>query len=132
MAVGKARGARASVAKRVQNVVRHSTPAFICIGKGMHLHPGWELLPIQSAHAQFACWERAKHRAEFFAILGFPDTHPLRLALDQVCIGLEEHRWAAEATVTDVATKHGDVFHKTVIIAWGAMTVDTGDTYTFA
>ena len=76
----------------------------------MHLHPGWELLPIQSAHAHFANWERAKRRAEFFAILGFPDTHPLRLALEQVCSGLEEHRWAAEASVADVAKKYGDAF----------------------
>ena len=73
----------------------------------MHTHPVWELLPIQSAHAHFANWERAKHRASFFAILAFPDTHPLRQALDQVCSGLEEHRWAAEATVADVAKKHG-------------------------
>ena len=73
----------------------------------MHTHPVCELLPIQSAHAHFANWERARHRAAFFAILAFPDTHPLRQALDQVCSGLEEHRWAAEATVVDVAKKHG-------------------------
>ena len=73
----------------------------------MRPHPSWELSPIQSAHAHFANWERAKHRAAFFAILAFPDTHPLRQALDQVCSGLEEHRWAAEATVADVAKKHG-------------------------
>ena len=73
----------------------------------MHTHPVWEFLPIQSAHAHFANWERAKHRAAFFAILAFPDTHPLRQALDQVCSGLEEHRWAVEAFVADVAKKHG-------------------------
>ena len=76
----------------------------------MHPHPSWELSPIQSAHAHFANWERAKRRAEFFAIFGFPDTHPLRLALDKVCSGLEEHRWAAESTVADAARKYGDAF----------------------
>ena len=83
-----------------------------------------ELLPIQLAHAHFADWERVKHRAEFFAILAFPDTHPLRHALEHVSRGLEEHRWVAEATVADVAKKHGsfcaDVngFHFEDVAAW--------------
>ena len=90
-----------------------------------HMHPMFvELLPVQLAHACFADWERAKHRAEFFAILSFPDTHPLRTALEQASRGLEEHRWVAEATVADVAKKHGsfcaDVngFHFEDVAAW--------------
>ena len=48
------------------------------------MHPVWELLPIQNAHAHFVNWERAKHRADFFATISFPDSHPLRVALRQV------------------------------------------------
>ena len=66
-----------------------------------------DLLPLRIAHAHFANWERAKHRASFFATLGFPDSHPLRQALDQVSVSLEEHRWAADATIANVAKKHG-------------------------
>ena len=73
----------------------------------MHPHPVWELLPIQSAHAHFVNWERAKHRAEFFATISFPDSHPLRVALRQVSRDLEQHRWAADVTITDLAREHG-------------------------
>ncbi len=67
-----------------------------------------ELLPIRRAHLHFAAWERAKHRAQFFAKVGFPDSHPLRHAVDQVGRDLEEHRWAADLTIAEVARKHGD------------------------
>ena len=71
-------------------------------------HQDWELLPIQIAHAHFVNWERAKHRADFFATISFPDSHPLRQALNQVSKHLEQHRWAADVTITDVARKHGE------------------------
>ena len=73
----------------------------------MHPHPVWELLPIQSAHAHFVNWERAKHRADFFAAISFPDSHPLRVALWQASRDLEQHRWAADVTITDLAREHG-------------------------
>ena len=89
------------------------------------MHPtSVELLPIRLAHAHFADWERVKHRAEFFAILAFPDTHPLRTALEQANRGLEEHRWFAEATVANLAKKHGSFcanvngFHFEDVAAW--------------
>ena len=73
----------------------------------MHAHPVWELLPIQNAQAHFVNWERAKHRADFFATISFPDSHPLRVALQQVSKDLEQHRWAADVTITDLAREHG-------------------------
>jgi len=68
-----------------------------------------ELLPIRLAHARFANWERAKHRAEFFAKIGFPNSHPLRITIEQISRGLEGHRWAADRTVEEVARKYGDL-----------------------
>ena len=73
----------------------------------MHPHPIWELLPIQSAHAHWLDWERAKHRADFFSTIGFPNSHPLRVALRQASRDLEQHRWAADVTITDLAREHG-------------------------
>ena len=73
----------------------------------MHTHPIWELLLVQNAHAHFVNWERAKHRADFFATISFPDSHPLRVALQQVSKDLEQHRWAADVTITDLAREHG-------------------------
>ena len=73
----------------------------------MHPHPIWELLPIQSAHAHWLDWERAKHRADFFSTISFPDSHPLRVALRQASRDLEQHRWAADVTITDLAREHG-------------------------
>ncbi len=67
-----------------------------------------ELLPIHLAHAHFANWERAKYRAEFFAKIGFPDSHPLRHAVDQISRDLEEHRSAADRTVAEIVRKYGD------------------------
>ena len=73
------------------------------------MHPILHDLPsLRRAHAHFADWERAKHRAQFFAKVGFPDSHPLRHAVDQVGRDLEEHRWAADLTIAEVARKHGD------------------------
>ena len=73
----------------------------------MHPHPIWELLPIQSAHAHWLDWERAKHRADFFSTTSFPDSHPLRVALRQASRDLEQHRWTADVTITDLAREHG-------------------------
>ena len=67
-----------------------------------------ELQPIRDVHARFANWERAKHRADFFAKIGFPDSHPLRHAVDQIGRDLEVHRRAADQTVGEIARKYGD------------------------
>ena len=67
-----------------------------------------ELLPIRLVHARFANWERAKHRADFFAKVGFPDSHPLRHAVDQISRDLEEHRCAADRTVAEIVRKYSD------------------------
>ena len=67
-----------------------------------------ELLPIRLVHARFANWERAKHRADFFAKVGFPDSHPLRHAVDQTNRNLEEHRCAADRTVAEIVRKYSD------------------------
>ena len=67
-----------------------------------------ELQPIRDVHARFANWERAKHRADFFAKIGFPDSHPLRHAVDQIGRDLEVHRRAADQTIAEIARKYGD------------------------
>ncbi len=67
-----------------------------------------ELVPIKRVHAHFAKWERAKHRAELFAKVAFPDSHPLRRLLDDLALDLEDHRWAADLTIHDVAKRYGD------------------------
>ena len=64
-----------------------------------------ELQPIQDIHARFANWERAKHRADFFAKIGFPDSHPLRHTIEQVCRDLEPPRRAADQTISEIARK---------------------------
>ena len=56
----------------------------------------------------FANWERAKHRADFFAKIGFPDSHPLRHTIGQLSRDLEAHRVAADQKVAEIARKHGD------------------------
>ena len=46
---------------------------FAQIKKASDMHPFLEeLIPIKRAHAHFANWERAKHRAEFFCKNRFP------------------------------------------------------------
>lgn len=67
-----------------------------------------ELLPNRAVHVHFANWERAKHRADFFAKIGFPDSHPLRHAIGQLSRDLEAHRVAADQKVAEIARKHGD------------------------
>ena len=67
-----------------------------------------ELVPIRALHAHFANWERAKHRADFFAKIGFPDSHPLRHTIEQLCRDLEAPRRAADQTISEIARKYGD------------------------
>ena len=67
-----------------------------------------ELIPIHLAHAHFVDWERAKLRAEFFTKIGFPDAHPLRVAVDRVGDALEDHRIAACAVLSDFVRRYGD------------------------
>ena len=67
-----------------------------------------ELLPIRDVHAHFANWELAKHRADFFAKIGFPDSHPLRHTIDQLSRDLDVHRRAADRTIAEIARTYGD------------------------
>ena len=67
-----------------------------------------ELLPIRLAHVHFANWERARHRADFFAKVSFPDSHPIRAVVDATARDLEDYRCAADVTIANVARKNGD------------------------
>ena len=97
-----------AVRPHARNVANLSMPFTIArplstILKIALMHPiVHELLPIRLVHARFANWERAKHRADFFAKVGFPDSHPLRHAVDQISRDLEEHRCAADRTVAGI------------------------------
>ncbi len=73
------------------------------------MHPFLEkLLPLKWVHAHFANWERAKHRADFFATIAFPDSHPLRRVLCDLGRDLDDHCWAADLTIHDVRKRYGD------------------------
>ena len=73
------------------------------------MHPFLEeLVPLKRVHAHFANWERAKHRADFFATIAFPDSHPLRRLLVDMGRDLDDHRWAADLTIHDVKKRYGD------------------------
>lgn len=73
------------------------------------MHPFLEeLIPLQGVHAHFANWERAKHRAEFFATIAFPDSHPMRRLLIDMGRDLDDHRWAADLTIHDIRKRYGD------------------------
>ena len=67
-----------------------------------------DLAPLQHVHATFAEWERARHRADFFATCAFPDSHPVKRILADMDYDLLEHRYVADEVVRDVARHHGD------------------------
>lgn len=67
-----------------------------------------DLAPLQHVHATFAEWERARHRADFFARCAFPDSHPVKQILADMGHDLLEHRYVADEVVRDVAWHHGD------------------------
>ena len=77
--------------------------------KAPGMHPFLEeLIPLKRIHAHFANWERAKHRADFFATIAFPDSHPLRRLLVDMGRDLDDHRWAADLTIHDIRKRYGD------------------------
>ena len=67
-----------------------------------------DLAPLQHVHASFAEWERARHRADFFATCAFPDSHPVKQILADMGRDLLEHRYAADELIREVAKRHGD------------------------
>ena len=66
-----------------------------------------QLESVASVHSHFAKWERAKQRALTISIIGFPDGHPLRRAVDSICSDVEECRYTAESCLADFTQKHG-------------------------
>ena len=67
-----------------------------------------DLAPLQRVHARFAAFERAKHRAEFYATCAFPDSHPLRQLLADMGRDLVDHRYIADEVIRGIARDHGD------------------------
>lgn len=67
-----------------------------------------DLAPLQQVHARFAEWERARHRADFFATCAFPDSHPVRRILADMGHDLLEHRYMADEAVREIARRHGE------------------------
>ena len=68
-----------------------------------------DLETFVATHRRFADWERARHRADFVAKLGFPDSHPLRHIVDALSNGLDDCRWSAEVHLAKFAQQHGEI-----------------------
>ena len=62
-----------------------------------------------AAHARFARWECARHRADFAAKLFFPDSHPLRNIVDDLANCLDDCRWSAEMHLVVFAQQYGEI-----------------------
>ena len=66
-----------------------------------------EVASLAAAHFHFARWERVKHRAQTFALISFPDSHPFRTAVDALCSDLDSVRLDLELCLSGFTKKHG-------------------------
>jgi hypothetical protein len=62
---------------------------------------------LATAHLHFTRWERVRHRARTFATIFYPDSHPFRLAVDNLCNDLETVRYEAEVCLHRIVREHG-------------------------
>ena len=66
-----------------------------------------DLASVATAHLHFSRWERVTHRAHTYALISFPDNHPFRQAVDDVCRGLEVVRDEVELCLFKIVREHG-------------------------
>ena len=64
-----------------------------------------ELLALVEAHRRFANWERIRHRALTYANIEFPDGHPFKRSVENVCDNLEELRLRASLSLLRFSKK---------------------------
>ena len=62
---------------------------------------------LATAHLHFARWERVRHRARTFALIFFPDSHPFRQAVDNLCNDLEAVQYEVEVCLHRIVREHG-------------------------
>ena len=62
---------------------------------------------LAKAHLHFANWECVRHRAQTYALIFFPDSHPFRQAVDALCGDLDSVRSELELCLHRITQKHG-------------------------
>ena len=63
---------------------------------------------LAHAHWEFACWQRVKHRARTFALISFPDSHPFRKAVEDICTDLDSVQYEARCCLYKIVRRHGE------------------------
>ena len=66
-----------------------------------------DLASLATAHLHFANWECVRHRAQTYALISFPDSHPFRQAVDALCGDLDSVRWELELCLSRIAKEIG-------------------------
>ena len=76
-----------------------------------------DLASLAHTHWEFAHWQRVRHRAKTFALISFPDSHPLRKAVEDICVDLDPVQYQANRCLHEVVKKRGP-FHAAVNGWW--------------
>ena len=63
---------------------------------------------LAHAHWEFACWQRVRHRARTFALISFPDSHPFRKAVEDICTDLDSVQYEARCCLYKIVRRHGE------------------------
>ena len=66
-----------------------------------------DLASLATAHLHFANWECVRHRAQTYALISFPDSHPFRQAVDALCGDLDTVRLELELCLHRITKEHG-------------------------
>ena len=62
---------------------------------------------LAHAHWEFACWQPVRHRARMFALSSFPDRHPVRTAVEDICTDLDSVQYEARCCLSKIVRGHG-------------------------
>ena len=66
-----------------------------------------DLASLATAHLHFANWECVRHRAQTYALISFPDSHPFRQAVDALCGDLDSVRLELELCLHRITKEIG-------------------------
>ena len=64
---------------------------------------------LATAHLHFYRWQRARHRARNYALISFPDNHPLRQAVDALCSDLDSVDNEMQGCAATITGRHGGI-----------------------